>query len=113
MKYGVELICEKVPIGANLLNNAENDNSFRSKYVKSHFKLLLSKTFFRFNAWKYVFQGPNVRILLHLPEQMMTFEALKNIFPRVLSEKRLLQKVLKMPFYERSLERIKIFCVFK
>ena len=38
---GVQLIYEKVPIGANLLKNAENDYSFQSIYVKSHFKQLL------------------------------------------------------------------------
>ena len=38
---GVELIYEKVLIGANLLKNAEYDYSFQSIYVKSHFKQLL------------------------------------------------------------------------
>ena len=41
MTSGVELIYGKVPIGANLLKNAENDNSFQSIYVKLHFKQLL------------------------------------------------------------------------
>ena len=38
---GVQLIYEKVPIGANLLKNAKNDDSFGTKSVKSHFKQLL------------------------------------------------------------------------
>ena len=53
MSSGVELIYEKVPIGANLFKNAENndlvmskhisenDDLVMSKYVKSHFKQLL------------------------------------------------------------------------
>ena len=41
MTSGVQLIYGKVPIGANLLKNAENDYSFQSIYVKSHFKQLL------------------------------------------------------------------------
>ena len=38
---GVELIYEKVLIGANLSKNTENDDSVMSKYVKSHLKQLL------------------------------------------------------------------------
>ena len=40
MSSGVELIYEKVPIGANFFKNAENDNSAMFKYVKLHFKQL-------------------------------------------------------------------------
>ena len=57
MSSGVELIYENVPIGANLLKYAENDDSASSKCVKLHFKKLLWKTLFRLNAWKYVFQA--------------------------------------------------------
>ena len=41
MTSGVELIYGKVPIGANLLKNAKSDESFKSIYVKIHFKQLL------------------------------------------------------------------------
>ena len=38
MSSGVKLFYTKLPIGANLLENTENDDSFTSKYVTSHFK---------------------------------------------------------------------------
>ena len=47
MSSEVDLIYEKVPIGAKLVKNAENDNSVMFKYVKLHFKQLLWKTLFR------------------------------------------------------------------
>ena len=47
MSSEVEVINEKLPIGAKLVKNAENDNSVMFKYVKLHFKQLLLKTLFR------------------------------------------------------------------
>ena len=47
MTCGFKLIYEKVPIGANLFKNAENDDLVGSMYVKSHFKQLLLKALFR------------------------------------------------------------------
>ena len=46
MSSEVEVIYEKVPIGAKLVKNAENDNSVLFKYVKLHFKQLLWQTLF-------------------------------------------------------------------
>ena len=41
MSSEVEVIYEKLPIGAKLVKNAKNDNSVMFKYVKLHFKQLL------------------------------------------------------------------------
>ena len=41
MSSEVEVIYEKLPIGAKLVKNAENDNSVMFMYVKLHFKQLL------------------------------------------------------------------------
>ena len=41
MSSEVDLIYEKVPMGAKLVKNAENDNSVMFMYVKLYFKQLL------------------------------------------------------------------------
>ena len=46
MSSGFQLICESVQIGANLFKYGENDDSASYKYIKSHSKQLLWKTFF-------------------------------------------------------------------
>ena len=41
MSSEVGVIYEKVPIGAKLIKNAENDNLAMFKYIKLHFEQLL------------------------------------------------------------------------
>ena len=57
MTSRVGLIYEKVPIGANLLKNAENDYSFQSMYVKSHLSNFYKRYFFDRTLWNMFFRA--------------------------------------------------------